>query len=202
MSTEVDFEINEGKTFKAKVLWQGTKYIHVPIASISNGGPVLVETTLPHNAPDGWPVAIVAAKGLVELNASKNPPAKSDYRAATFVSATEIEFNQLNGAGYGTHQAGTGFLQYLEPMPLTGTVPRWVVRDKTDGTLIIEATVANGGIVINTVEKCYEIIVDVDKTTALAIKKGVHELETVDPSLPFTYKVIHGKITVVQELAT
>lgn len=201
MSTEVNLEILEGKSFRAKVRWLGEAYKHIPIQSISNGGPVRIVTQVPHTLTNGWPVAVVAAGGLKELNAAKNPPDKKDYRAVSVIDPVTIEFNELNGAMYGVHTAGTGFLQFREPMPLAGTEPRWVVKDKVDGTLLLEATVGSG-LTVDTVNMLYEILLDVDKTTALTWAKGVHELESRDPAIPFTYKVIHGKITVSQELAT
>lgn len=202
MSTKVDFELEEGKTFHKRIRWYSPKHIYVPIQSINNAGPTRVVTQTAHNIPNGWACAIVSAQGLTQLNAVSIPPGKKEYRPATVIDTTTVEFNECNSSSYGLHTAGSGYLQFFEPMPLVGTLPHWVVRDKTDGAILLEADSLTGGIVINTTDYYYDIFLDVAITEALSWKKGVHELESRDPSIPFTYKVIHGKIVAVPELAT
>lgn len=201
MSTKIDLELEEGKTFRCRIRWYGQRHIYVPIQSISNTGPVRIITQTDHGLPPGWACAVASSKGLTELNAAGNPPGKKEYRPVTVVAPNTVEFNDCNSTDFGVHEAGSGYLQFFEPMPLLNTQPRWVVYDKLDGSLLLEATVANGHIVVNDTDKYYDILLDAPVTEKLDWTKGVHELESRDTTIPFTYKVIHGKITVVQELA-
>lgn len=202
MATKIDFTLEEGKTFRRRVRWFNLdKHVYVPIASMSQSGPLVVETQVAHGIPDGWEAAIVSANGMVTLNAKSNPPKANEYHKVTRKTDTEVEFNSINSAGFPAYTTG-GYLQFFEPMPLDGTVPRWVVKDVVDGAVLVEATEANGLLSVNNVAKYYEILLDVDDTTDLGWTKGVHELESRDPSIPFTYKVIYGKIRVGQEIAT
>lgn len=205
MSTQFDFiqndALREGKTFQFRVRWLDTEYVYIPIQSISQGAPVRIATTIPHGVKPGWPVAVTGATGMVNLNA-KTPPAKADFRQATVVSPTEVELNQVVSAGWPAHVAGSGYLQFLAPMPLLGTQPRWVVKSALDGAVLIDVTEATGHITVNDAEGYYDVVLGPDLTSNLSWVSGVHEFKVLDPAIPRTYSVLHGKIKVVQELAT
>lgn len=207
MATKQDLPLIEGKTFNVRVLWiSEDTYIHVPIASMSATGPLVVATLTPHGMPDEWPVAVVGAKGLTELNTTSIPPAKKDFRMARKVDASSVEFNQLNGSLYGAHTASTGYLQFYAPMPVAGTEPYFVVREGVDGAVLLEAGwkegVSDGRITINTTGNFYDITVPASALEALAWKKGVYEMETLDTGSGVCYPVASGKIVVTPELAT
>ncbi len=202
MATVEDFIITEGKTFKRRVRWQSTKHVYVPILSMTRAGAVRAITELPHGIPEGERVAVISALGLTQLNAVNNPPKKEEYRRITVIDPTTIEFNEVSGASFSDYTSG-GYLQYFEPMPILNTLPRWVVKDKIDGSLLIEATVANGKITVDTANFWYLINIPSTELENLSWKKAVHELETADDGVPsVVYRVVSGKITVEPEIAT
>jgi hypothetical protein len=202
-ATTENLVIEQGKTFEKVLLWETEPFITVPIASISKGASVRVVTQLPHDLPNGWRCAVVDAQGMVNLNAANNPPAEEDFRRATVIDTTTVEFNGISSASWKSHTAQSGFLQFYTPHDLTGYTARMKVKGKIGETdHYLEWTTENGCIEINASAKSIKLILDAeDSAEIIAWKKGVYDLELVSPT-GFVTALFKGTVTVTPEITT
>ena len=195
-----DLVITKGKTFAQTVRWETTPYLFAAIAAITNGAPVQITTSTTHNIPDGWRVAVVDAGGLSELNAANNPPKDSDFRQATLVDATKVQFNPLSAVAFETYTTG-GYLQWFTPHDLSGYTARLDIKNKVGGTVLLSLTTANSGIVIDSSAKTITLNVSATASAALDWKAGVYDLELVSPTGIVT-ELLNGSVTVNSEITT
>lgn len=195
-----DLIITRGKTYEQAVRWATPPYLFAAIAAISNAAPVRVTTVASHNIPDGWLVAVVDAEGLTELNATSNPPKDADYRQATLVDATKIEFNPISAAAFDTYTSG-GYLQWFSPHDLSGYTARMAVKNKVGGSMLLSLTTENGGIVINDSAKTITLNIAAAVTAALTWSAGVYDLELVSSTGVVT-ALLQGSVVVNTEVTT
>lgn len=199
-ATKLNLVIERGKTFTQDVRWEQEPFLFSPITSISKSAPVRITTSAPHTIPNGWRVAVVGAKGLTNLNAGSNPPKDVDFRKATVVDATTIEFNELVSTEWSAHTAATGHLQFYTPTDLTGFTARMSIKDSAGGSLLHSLTSASG-ITINVAGKVISVSIDAVTTAGFAWTSGVYDLEMVSAGGAVT-AVIAGKVSVTPEVTT
>ena len=161
---ELDIEIIQGKTFEKVLRWETEPFLFTAILGMSNTAPVRITTGV-HGIPDGWRVAVVDAAGMTELNAASNPPKSADFRRATVVDTTHIEFNPISAGNYGTWTSG-GYLQWYTPHDLTGYTARMAVKDKVGGTELLALTTANNRITIDDSAKKIDLKISATDTAA------------------------------------
>lgn len=196
-----DIELQRGKTFVLSLRWETETWLYAAIAIIAQRAPVSI-TSAAHTIPDGWEVAVVDAKGLTQLNASSNPPKKSDMRRATVVSATQIEFNDTSSAAFGKHTQSTGYLAWRTPQSLLGHSARMQIKDRIGGTVLASLTSApGGGILLDDAGKVIEITVTAEQSEAFAWASGVYDLELVSAAGKVT-ALAEGAVTVAGEVTT
>ena len=198
--TAVDLTILQGRTFRKVVRWESARFATAAIAAMSQAGSVQITTPLAHGIPDGWRVAVVDAKGMTELNAQNNPPKAKDFREATVVSPTIIEFNAVSSAAYRAYSSG-GFLKWRVPHDLAGYTARMTIKDRVGGTALLTLTSANGGITVDDAEKLIELFLDDVSTAAITWTSAVYDLEMVSPSGDVT-AILTGAVSVEQEITT
>lgn len=193
--------IQQGKTFILPLQWETEPFLTMPIASITQAASVRITAAGLHNIPDGWRVAVVDAKGMTNLNAGNNPPKGADFRRATVVSSTAIEFNGLSSAAFKSHTANSGYLQWYTPHELTGYTARMAVKDKLGGAVLLSLTTENGGIEINPASQTITLTISATDTAAITWAKGVYDLELVSPDGVVT-AVLAGAVSVSREITT
>lgn len=138
-----DLVITQGSTFQHDVRWEAPPFNYSPISAITQAAPVVITATA-HGVLDGWQVAIVAVKGMTQINAS-NPPKSTEYVRATVVDANTIKLNTVNSAAYKPYTSG-GYVQYLSPVDLTGFTGRMEIKNKIGGVIYANsASVAPAG---------------------------------------------------------
>lgn len=196
---ELDIEIIQGKTFEKVLRWETEPFLFTAILGMSNTAPVRITTGV-HGIPDGWRVAVVDAGGMTELNAASNPPKSADFRRATVVDTTHIEFNPISAGNYGTWTSG-GYLQWYTPHDLTGYTARMAVKDKVGGTVLLSLTTENGGIVIDASAKTITLAITATDAAALTWTSGVYDLELVSTTGVVT-QLMYGSISVTKEVTT
>jgi hypothetical protein len=113
-----DFCIPAGATFAPVVRWGMSLLAAKPITAIAALTPVSI-TAVGHGAPQGWPVAVVGAQGMYQMNASRYPPLPSDMHYATVVDANTIALNDVSADNFSPYTSG-GELVYQTPVPLAG----------------------------------------------------------------------------------
>ena len=191
--------IRQGKTFSKALRWGASPLIYRPITGIATTAPVRITATA-HGLPPKWPVAVMGAAGLPNLNAQNNPPKPADFYHAAVVDADHIEINTVNAERFRPYTGG-GQLVFYTPTPLDGYTARFVVRDKVGGAVLFSGTSVDGTVVIDAVNFTITIALTAVATAAMTWKKGVYELELTAPSgfVPSAFPI--GDIEVVREVA-
>lgn len=169
-----DFTVAAGETFLPTIRWATEEVMGKAITAITQAAPVVV-TAVGHSVPAGWPVAVVSAKGMTQINSTRYPPKANDWHPATVVTADTVKLNDVNSADFSAYLSG-GFLVYNVPMSLVGVTARMVVKDSPAGTVLITLTQLSG-ITLSTTN--FTIIPRIE-TAALTWTTGYYDLEMTD----------------------
>lgn len=200
MTTTYDLIIQQGKTLERLVRVETVPVVYKAITAISKAAPCRI-TSPAHGAVDGWRVAVTGlASGPIELNASKIPPRDRDFKAATVVSSSIVELNEVSSADLDAYVSG-GFLVYYTPVSLSGCAARMQIKNKVGGEQLLLLTTGNGRLVLDDAAKTVLMIVDATTMAAITWKKGVYDLELVDGSDVVTL-ILTGSVTVEREVTT
>lgn len=185
-----DFCVSAGATFLPTVRWATDILQSFPITGITQAAPVVV-TAVGHVVPDGWDVAVVSAKGMTQINATRYPPQGADWHPATVLSANTLSVNDINSADFSAYTSG-GFLVYATPVTLTGMTARMIIRDApVDGTVLMTLTEV-AGITLDNTAKTIKPKFD---TALLAWTTGYYDLELTDAA-GTVVQLMSGVITI------
>ena len=202
MALTHDITITQGKTFIFPVRWGKKKsIIYKAITAVLQKAPLRLMVT-GHGIPDGWPAAISGVKGMIELNV-KDPNRVRDYEFhdVTVIDVNTIEINDINAAGFHEYVSG-GYLQYHEPVDLTGFDARGSIKDKA-GVEMLPLTTANTRLVIDLTTKTTTIRIAATDTALLTGDPGDYEVEMVSGDVPpVVTQTVIGSVTVAKEIAT
>lgn len=193
-----DLALRRGTTFTQVVRWETEPFLFATVSAMTNTAPARV-TAAAHGLPNGWRAAVVGAKGLTQLNAKSNPPGKADFRRATVVDASTVEFNPLSAAEFGTYTGG-GYLQFYTPHPLAGFIARMHVKSP-DGTLLLALTTENGGVALDDAAKTITLTFTVADTEGVSWKQGAYDLELESAGGVVT-TLMYGSIKLTAEITT
>lgn len=185
-----DFSVAAGETFLPKIRWGSDVIKGVPITAITKSAPVVV-TAVGHAVPAGWPVAVVSAVGMTEINSTRYPPRGNDWHPATVKTADTIELNDINSADFTTYVSG-GFLVYNVPVDLAGMTASMVIRDAPDTGAILVTLTHLTGIDLDNVNK---IITPRLQTAGLTWTVGYYSLELTDLA-GTVVEVLNGTIVI------
>lgn len=200
MTTQADLTIVQGSTFTQVVRWEVEPYVTAAIESMTKASPVVITTQDAHGLVNGWNVAVVGARGMVELNAKSNPPRGRDFRRATVTGSDTIAFNGISSAMFRTYTTG-GFLQWLTPKDLTDFTARMKIKDYVGGTVLLELTTENDRILIDNAAKTITLTVSAEDTGAINWTSGTYDLEMISDTDEVT-AILEGRIIVKQEITT
>lgn len=201
-ATKQDLQLRQGETFTQVFRWEVEPFLVAAIKAIEPIASVRIETQAAHGIPDGWRVAVVDS-GVSQLDAAKNPPAAKDFRRATVLDTTHIEFNGLSAVNFDAHAANAGYLMWYSPQDLAGYIARMKVKDKVGGTEYLELTTdSGGGIELDNTGKAIVLTLSATVTEQIASwKKAVYDLELESPTGIVT-ALFEGAITVSPEITT
>lgn len=205
-ATVENLTIYRGETFTKVCQSAVEPFLTAAIASITRAVSVRITTAADHGIVSGWPVAVVGAMGITALNAVNNPPVHgddADFRRATVISSTVVEFNGLSTAlEKKAHTAATGYLVWYTPRDLSGFTARMKIKaKKTDTAALLELTSADDEIVIDNTAKTITVLIDADTTAALTWAKGFYDLEIESGDGEVT-RIFEGTVTVINEVTT
>ena len=189
--SKLNLKIFQGSTFTEVLRWESSTKIYAPITGITKTAPVVISSAY-HGMPLNWRAKVSGVLGMKELNSGDN------YYLATAVTSNSVTFNEVNALAYTTYTNG-GVLEYNQPVPLDNTTARMQIREKVSSTTFIkELTTANGGIVIDDINKNITITISATDTAAFTFKTAVYSLELVRGSVvtPFIY----GNLTLEAEV--
>ena len=199
MAAAKDFVILQGKTFGQLLRWEAPPIIYKPITAITQTAPVGITSTA-HGIPNGWRVAVVSVKGMVQINAPSSPPKDKDFRQATVVDANTVQLNEVNAAEFKAYISG-GYLQFNTPVDLAGFTARMSIKDEIGGTELLRLDTTNNRIVIDNAAKTISLTIDAATTEDITFKKGIYDLEMVSASGVVT-ALLTGAISVTREVTT
>ena len=199
MGMKKNLVITQGATLDQTVRWETEPFLFKAITAMTNTAPVTI-TTATHGIPDGWRVAVVDAGGMTELNAANNPPKSADFRQATVVDATHIEFNPISAVEFGVYTSG-GYLQWYTPHDLASYTARMSIKDKIGGTVRLSLTTENGGITLSNTDKTITLAITATATAALTWTSGVYDLELIS-SGGFVTSLMNGSVSVTKEVTS
>lgn len=162
----VDIRIVQGATFHDVRRWGIAPFVFKPITGATQAAP-LVLTVEDHQMPDGWYFAIEDVKGMLRINARKNPPVESDYVRGGVEDANHISVQTINSLDY-TPYTGGGVIRYATPADLTlytDAVFTVHKKDEPDTVLVSRSTV--DGVTLDDVNKKIITTIEADATGAL-----------------------------------
>lgn len=139
-----DYSVNAGEMFLRTFRYATTPLIAKAITGIQQAASPTITAT-GHGLVDGWPAAVVSAKGMTQINSANYPPRAADWHQATFVDANTVQFNDVNSADYGAYTSG-GYLIYPTPVSLIGMTAVFNVFDNPNhtGTPLVALTSGSG----------------------------------------------------------
>jgi hypothetical protein len=186
-----DFCVSLGETFHPIIRWGSGVLTSKAITGISQAAGAVV-TAVGHGAPDGWPVAVVSAKGMTQINATRYPPQGNDWEKSTLLTADTLMLNDVNSADFSAYTSG-GFLVYDTPVNLTGMTAVLTIWDNPGETGTPLATLTElSGITINNTLKT---IAPVLATVGLTWTTGYYDLMMTD-SGGISTLILTGSITI------
>lgn len=185
-----DFSVAAGETFLPTIRWATEEVMGKAISAISQTAPAVV-TAVGHSVPAGWPVAVVSAKGMTQINSARYPPRAGDWHAATVLTADTVKLNDINSADFSAYLSG-GFLVYNVPMSLVGVAARMIIRDSPTGGTVLSTLTDLVGITMSTTN--FTIIPKLE-TAGLLWTTGYFDLELTD-STGTIVQLVSGVITI------
>lgn len=153
------------------------------ISSMSQSAPMRV-TSPGHNIPDQWHVAIVDAKGMVELNAAdSNAIRDAEFHQVTVVDADTVDFNGISSANFNRYTSG-GFLAYYAPLDLSGyTSARADIKRRVGGAVELALNTTAGTLEIEVATSTLFVRLVEGSLSALSAREYVFDIELVGPSV-------------------
>ena len=193
-----DLEILKGKTFVQIVRWESLPLVYKAITAITKAGPAAI-TAASHGVPDGWPVAIVSAGGMRQINAKNWPLRGSDFHKTTYVNANSITLNDVNSTDYTTYTSG-GYVVYYTPVSLAGYSARLQIRETAEATgTPLVSLVSPTDITLDDSSKIITTTIAATVTDDYTWYAGVYDLE-LESSGGVVTQLLSGNITAVDEV--
>jgi hypothetical protein len=188
---EQNFCVGAGATFHPVIRYGTDALVSVPITAITQSAPAVV-TAASHQIPDGWEAAVVSAKGMIQINATRFPPSGSDWELVKVLDADTVALADINSSDMTAYQSG-GFLVYSEPgltAGMTATMTLWDVATKDDTPLL---TLTSGaGITLDFINMT---ITPLLQTAGLTWNTAYYDLDVTDTSGVVT-QVASGVLTI------
>lgn len=189
--TTRDFCIDEGETFHPVIRWGTDILTSKAITGITQAAPAVI-TAASHGVPNGWPVAVVSAQGMTQINAANYPPKGRDLHRATVLTSSTVSLNDVNSSNFSAYTSG-GFLVYNTPVSLSGVTASMRIWDNPDelGTPLLTLTNVSG----ITLDLTYNTITPQFSTVGLTWKFGYYDLNITDTNGIVT-QVLEGTISI------
>lgn len=187
-----DFCVAAGETFRPTIRWALDTLVSVPITGITQAAPAVV-TAPNHGMPDGWPCAVVAAQGMIQIDSPRYPPQGSDWVKGTVVDVDTVQLNQVSSANYSAYVSG-GFLVYQQPANLAGVSAKmtiWDTPDENDTPLVVLLS-SSGGVLIDPVAMTLSPVL---QTAALTWGLGYFRFDVTDQNGAVT-QLMTGTLTI------
>mgnify|MGYP000853830240 CR=1 FL=1 len=155
MATKLKLSIRRGASPEIPIRVESDVLSYVAITSMSKSAPLRIGAT-GHGILDGWPVAVMGAGGMTNLNAPWDEIDKGRLdrylRRSTLVDADNIDINQVNSSGFSTYTSG-GQLVFYTPLDLSSFVSaRMDVKTSIGGAIIATFNTSDGTLAIDSAD--------------------------------------------------
>ena len=192
--------IQKGATFSRVLRWESLPFIYTPITAITKAAPAVI-TAAGHTLVTGWRAAVVSPGGMRQIAAKNTPPRASDFRKVTFVSSSQINFNDVDSTNFTAFTSG-GALCYYTPVSLASFTARMMIRDTADATTTLESlTSAAGDIVLDDTNHTITVTISATDTATYDFTTGVYDLELVSGDVvPVVTRLLSGNVSVLDEV--
>lgn len=195
-----DLIIQKGSTFSRILRWESAPLIYTPITAITKAAPAVI-TAAGHGLVTGWRAAVASAGGMRQINAKSSPPRSTDFHKVTYVSSSQINFNDVDSSNFTAYTSG-GFLVSYTPVSLGGFSARMQIRatvEASDPPLV--SLISPADIVLDDVNHTITITISATATSTYTFTTGVYDLELVSGGSPAVVtKLLSGNVTVVPEV--
>lgn len=194
-----DITIIKGSTFSRVLRWEALPFVYTPITAISKAAPAVV-TAAGHGLVTGWRAAVLSAGGMRQINAKSTPPTARDFHKVTFVSSSQINFNDIDSSEFSTYTSG-GSLVYYTPVSLSGFSARMKIRATASDTTVLASLTSPADIVLDNTAHTITVTISASATAAYTFSEGVYDLELVSgDATPVVTKLLSGNVIVLDEV--
>lgn len=193
-----DFTIQQGSTFSPVLKYSQPQFTVKAITAITRSGQAVV-TAAGHGLTIDWPVWIVGAVGMEQINhRSTDLPLANKAYFAYFVDANSLRLN-LDTTRFNAYTSG-GELLYHPPVDLTGFTARMQIRETVDSaTILATLTTENGGITLGGTAGTVTLLLSATATAAFTFGSAVYDLEIISAGGIVT-PLLSGAVTLVKEV--
>ena len=193
-----DFIIQKGATFSRVLRWESTPLVYVPVSAVTRAAPMVVTAT-GHGLVTGWRAALISLGGMRQANAKHQPPRSNEFHRVTYISASQISFNDVDSSRYTTYTSG-GYLVSYTPVSLAGFTARMMIRETPEATgTPLESLVSPTDIALDDTNHTITITIAAADTAAYDFLSGYFDLELVSAGGVVT-RLLEGTVAVTEEV--
>lgn len=192
-TNQQDFCVAAGSTLKPVIRWATDVLSTVPITAITQAAPPTLTTSGAHGMPNGWPCAVASAGGMIQINTTRYPPAKSDWQRSNVPAANQVQLIDLDSTDFTAYTSG-GALVFSTPVDLSTitsvTMKIYDVPDHSD-TPLLTLTSPSGIALDNTAKTITPLL----QTAGLTWTTGYYVVDATDSAGVVT-ELLRGTITI------
>lgn len=192
-----DIVIQKGSTWVRTLRWESLPWVYTPITAITKAAPMVV-TAAGHGLVTGWRAGIVGVVGMRQANSKNIPPRATDLKKVTFVSSSQVSFNDVVSLDYSAYVSGGALISYT-PVSLSGFTARMQIRVTADATTTLDSLVSPTDIVLDDTNHTITITISATDTAAYDFTDAVYDLELVSGAGVVT-RLLEGNVTVLSEV--
>jgi hypothetical protein len=190
--------MQQGATFNPVLKYSQPQFVVKVITGITKSGQAVV-TAAGHGLTIDWPVWIVGAVGMEQIN--HRPDVLNLANKAYFgyfVDANSLRLN-VDTTRFNAYASG-GELLYHPPVNLTGYTARMQIRATLDATVVIVSlTTENGGITLGGTAGTLALLLTAVATAAFTFSTAVYDLEIISAGGVVT-RLLSGNVVLSKEV--
>ena len=192
---EQDITIYKGATFQMVLRWDTGVPTFKAVSGITKAAPAVITCT-GHGVPEGWPVAIVSAQGMTEIN-EDDIEDRDNFTPASISDADTISLPFVNSSEYTTYTSG-GYVAYYTPHSLAAFIARMQIRPSYGADEATVSLVSPTNIALDDTVKTITVTIADSVTEDLSITNGVYDLELED-NTGVVYQLARGEAFIEDE---
>lgn len=192
-----NFRVYQGSAFNQIFRWETATKAYANITSISKSAPCIIQVAPgSQTPPPSWRIRLNGVLGMKEINNLT----EDSYYLSTNSVGRDVTVNEIDSTDYTAYTSG-GVLSWNYPTDLSiyPSATLQIRKTVASSTVELQLTTANGGIIIDNIDKTIRVKMTSQQTSALDFITAVYSLELTDldgNSLTF----VTGNLTLVKEV--